>query len=326
MDCNTRLLPTHNTEQELKLLRTAVIDKVLARDDIYETTSPLELRRFLTMLEARPRYDIVIDGLNVALTRLPGMPKLKPIGLASANLASTVNFFHQQGKRILVIHRPVIKKYPHYAQLMELSSIQILDGLTQDDPYFIIAALHSGQDCKFITNDHLRQHLHLLWTEDPGIAKLFNRWQISHQIYVKGFDKVKNSYTGKPGLVFPPNHNVEPCKAGNNWHIPVFKTALQQNVHEAKTVYFGRTARWICAGATNKAKTINVRSLFGTNTPIGGAKAKPTSSPATNPGYATTAAKSGQFQSNPLRSSEDIKKRDTRRRTNETKSKTKRKP
>ena len=40
-------------------MRTAVIDKVLARDDIYQTTSPLELRRFLTMLEARPRFTAI---------------------------------------------------------------------------------------------------------------------------------------------------------------------------------------------------------------------------------------------------------------------------
>ena len=43
-----------------------MIDKVLARDDIYETTSPLELRRFLTMLEARPRFTPIYDLITLS--------------------------------------------------------------------------------------------------------------------------------------------------------------------------------------------------------------------------------------------------------------------
>ena len=34
------------------------------------------------------------------------------------------------------------------------------------------------------------------------------------------------------------------------WHIPMLRVEGELNVHEAKTLYFGRTAPWLCAGPT----------------------------------------------------------------------------
>ena len=51
---------------------------------------------------------MVVDGLNVALTRVPMRPGLKgfkPSNLTSAHLLEAVKYFTGYGKRVLVFYR-----------------------------------------------------------------------------------------------------------------------------------------------------------------------------------------------------------------------------
>jgi hypothetical protein len=67
----------------LAQLKAAVLGDVITKNDIYQNSSPEEHAAFLRLLEEGPdsKFDVVIDGLNVALVRTPGLgAKVKPIG------------------------------------------------------------------------------------------------------------------------------------------------------------------------------------------------------------------------------------------------------
>ena len=49
-----------------------------------------------------------------------------------------------------------------------------------------MAALHSGNDCLVVTSDHLRQHFVKLYQMDPELGRLFDQWQVLHQVQVTG--------------------------------------------------------------------------------------------------------------------------------------------
>jgi hypothetical protein len=85
----------------LAALKAAILGDVITRSDIYQTSSPEEHRGFLALLEEekagsdsssatgpgggenrkQQQFDVVIDGLNVALCHIPKQgTKFKPMG------------------------------------------------------------------------------------------------------------------------------------------------------------------------------------------------------------------------------------------------------
>ena len=67
-------------------------------------------------------------------------------------------------------------------RLSELCQKFVTSGTSEDDPYLILAALHSGEHCFFLSNDFMRQHCHALGRVNPELARLFMQWQCSHQV------------------------------------------------------------------------------------------------------------------------------------------------
>jgi hypothetical protein len=95
--CGTRLTAASFSAADLAALKSAVLGDVITRSDIYQTSSPEEHAGFLTLLETKEKasssatrksgdkngnqFDVVIDGLNVALCHVPKQRfKVKPIG------------------------------------------------------------------------------------------------------------------------------------------------------------------------------------------------------------------------------------------------------
>ncbi|EPY79771.1 hypothetical protein CB1_000886005 [Camelus ferus] len=56
------------------------------------------------------------------------------------------------------------------------------DNISEDDPYLLYATLHSGNHCKFITNDLMRDHKACL--PDARTQHLFFKWQQAHQLAI----------------------------------------------------------------------------------------------------------------------------------------------
>lgn len=53
---------------------------------------------------------------------------------------------------------------------------------SEDDPFLLYATLHSGNHCKFITKDLMRDHKACL--RNAKTQRLFFKWQQGHQLAI----------------------------------------------------------------------------------------------------------------------------------------------
>ena len=137
----------------------------------------------------------------------------------------------------------------------------ILDDNTDDDLFLLLAALHSGNHCQFLTNDYFRQHLHQIGKTieprryliliisalvDVRIARIFFQWQASHQIWIdryqgyEGAAQSRDVVHSDPKLVWPQLHSSHAQTAGgtNNWHLPIRPQHNQNG--------FFLPSHWVC--------------------------------------------------------------------------------
>lgn len=70
--------------------------------------------------------------------------------------------------------------YPLWAALDCVLSYAWLSS--EDDPFLLYATLHSGNHCKFITKDLMRDHKACL--PDAKTQRLFFKWQQGHQLAI----------------------------------------------------------------------------------------------------------------------------------------------
>ncbi|KAL6076054.1 hypothetical protein STEG23_033569, partial [Scotinomys teguina] len=67
------------------------------------------------------------------------------------------------------------------------------DNISEDDPFLLYATLSSGNHCKFITKDLMRDHKACL--PDARTQHLFFKWQQGHQLAImKGFKRSKVTF------------------------------------------------------------------------------------------------------------------------------------
>ena len=135
-------------------------DFVIKKKDVYLKTSPLELQKFLNFLKKTDPFDLVVDQANVSYK--PMNQKLSNQFNKSRNLYDSVKHFSDLGWNTLLVCRPEVRRFHHYKKLFDLPhvSLFIVDANTDDDLFLLLAALHSGDDTQFMTNDYLRQHLY----------------------------------------------------------------------------------------------------------------------------------------------------------------------
>ena len=229
--CNTEMERRKISPEDMTILKKALLEFVIKKKDIYQNTNPRELQSFLELLEKDDEkpYDIVVDGQNVSYHRIPN--HLKSLKNISRHLLETVEYFTDRGYRVLVIDRKRIKEYNNnklYKALCKMSTVVTLGNVTQDDPYMLLAALHSGQGCRIVTNDYLRQHCYLLAKESPALARLFTEWQLAHQIRISEFSGYKGVLTkhevtrADPQFIWPITHTLSAQHdQAHTWHIPI---------------------------------------------------------------------------------------------------------
>ena len=256
--CRTELGRREITQEELVMLQEALMEFVIKKKDIYQSTDPRELDKFLRLLAREKKlapFDIVIDGLNISLNGRHNLLLSNREGFErnphksysnnSLNLYATVKHFFDQDCKVLVIHRAEIRKSPDFDSISKMAKVVILGKVTQDDPYMILAALHSGSGCRMVTNDHLRQHCVSLAKGSPGLAKLFTEWQVAHQVRITHF-----SYSGagnknkasraEPQFVWPVTHSLVAEQVQPFWHIPI----MPKDTHHGFII----PSAWLCVG------------------------------------------------------------------------------
>lgn len=64
------------------------------------------------------------------------------------------------------------------------TSFSCVSVSSEDDPFLLYATLHSGNHCKFVSRDLMRDHKACL--SDGATRRLFFKWQRGHQLVVGG--------------------------------------------------------------------------------------------------------------------------------------------
>lgn len=174
--CQLHLLNISITNKEFKELSDKFLQKVLLRDNVFLKSTPEEIEKFENFLLQSQKFDIVIDGLNVAYST----GTRKPLIVFAKLLANVVKYFSERNRNILVLGRKHMNAWPKNEMnyIRKNAKIFLTDNLSQDDPFLLYAAIKSGPTTDFFSRDLMRSHSYLLGNEMKGI---FRRWQQEHQ-------------------------------------------------------------------------------------------------------------------------------------------------
>ncbi|XP_053608447.1 mitochondrial ribonuclease P catalytic subunit [Plodia interpunctella] len=230
--CKERLTPLKLSDEEFLKLQKVIKEKLIVGSDLFLKTSPEELQRFTQFVEKTGPYDIVLDALNIAFSARGGSRDKLVV------LHAVVDRFRQKKLKILVLGRKHMMTWQRRS-IQELTSKAccfFTDDLTQDDPYFITAAILSGAHTDIVSKDLLRGHRFKLQDDELGI--IFRRWQWQHQwmVFINKFGK----------LIFqePLKLDPYPQKNASSWHIPY------QKEQDEDTAYFNdgtpNLDSWLC--------------------------------------------------------------------------------
>ncbi|XP_066281687.1 mitochondrial ribonuclease P catalytic subunit-like [Branchiostoma lanceolatum] len=213
--CDTRLEGTDLTDEEFQLLHDSVLRRVIHGKDIFRSTTPKELKKFLDFIKDHHDYDVVVDGLNVAYTYGTKQKKY------SRTLLKVVEHLVQQlGLRVLVLGRKHMKagtsahgawRHSDMDTIESLADLFLTDDVSKDDPYLLSATLSCGPHARFISGDFMRDHKALL---DQFVQRLFLKWLRGHQM------KLLSLSYGAPIFSDVHTFDIVVQQTQNTWHFP----------------------------------------------------------------------------------------------------------
>ncbi|XP_015182758.1 PREDICTED: mitochondrial ribonuclease P protein 3 [Polistes dominula] len=216
-------LPSITLKNNFSKLSEAIISNIIIGEDIFQRTSPLEFKKFKSFIRKFQPFDIVVDGLNVALNKAQMMEHI-------------VDKFTAEGKKVLIITRKHQYKVSKWMFNRDNVYVYFLQDITQDDPFILYATLASGNNSKFISIDQMRQHHHKL--KKFNLHKDFIRWQFSHQ-----YTWYYNNVTKMSTLIEPISYDSFMHNQNGHWHIP-YNDSLKQRHTPSKT--------WVCLRCPKK--------------------------------------------------------------------------
>ncbi|XP_015245378.1 PREDICTED: mitochondrial ribonuclease P protein 3 [Cyprinodon variegatus] len=211
--CGSELESIQLSAEEYQELKDRVMADIIQGQDVFNKTTPEELERFKVFVKRKPAFDVVIDGLNVANTN-------KDKSKQSETLLTVVSELERQGLNVLVLGRKHMLRPSRSWDRHNMSLIQqkahcfFTDNISEDDPFLLYATLHSGNHCRFVSRDLMRDHKACL----PGGAtrRLFFKWQRGHQLVVVGYVA--------PGrrvrFQSIPSFDTIVQSTADSWHIP----------------------------------------------------------------------------------------------------------
>ncbi|KFB37460.1 AGAP001968-PA-like protein [Anopheles sinensis] len=211
-NCKGSLASIVVTEESFQKLKEKFLEAIFVNKEIFNRTTPDELRRFQNVLKKTTPYDVVIDGLNVAFSS--GNQK-SPTAYAQ-QVAAVVRHYVRQKKRVLVIGRQHMDKWrsKEMKYIRENSFLFLTEDLSQDDPFLLYAALESGPQTDFFSRDLMRKHSFMLGDTVSGI---FKRWQQEHQ-----YSLLSILPDGRVMIKAPFKYELYAHKSvDNRWHVPL---------------------------------------------------------------------------------------------------------
>jgi len=226
-NCKQKLQKLELNAQEFEDLKTGIFKNVIVGKNVFFRTTPDELRSFQDFVANMKKYDVVIDGLNVAYS----LGVKQPSRVLSSLLLAVVKHFANQNKKVLVLGRRHMSNWSKsdWSYITQNADTFLAQSLSQDDPYLLYCALHSGLNTVIVSKDLMRSHLFKL--SEPRLKLLFSQWLTlsQHQLL-----HVNNQ--GKPFFKYPPSYSRTAQKLQNCWHIP-YDEALSDGAVASK---------WLC--------------------------------------------------------------------------------
>ncbi|CAJ1074029.1 mitochondrial ribonuclease P catalytic subunit [Xyrichtys novacula] len=229
--CGSALETINLTTEEYSELKDKVMSDIIEGRDVFCKTTPQELERFKAFVERKPAFDVVVDGLNVANIST-NKSKL------SETLLTVVRELHHQGLSVLVLGRKHMLRPSkawernHMDLIRQKAHCFFTDNISEDDPFLLYAALHSGNHCKFVSRDLMRDHKACL--PDGATRRLFFKWQRGHQLVVHG-----NVIPGKKvRFQSIPSYDTVIQNSMDSWHLPYDETE-DRSTYEVPL-------RWLC--------------------------------------------------------------------------------
>ncbi|KAM9354167.1 mitochondrial ribonuclease P catalytic subunit isoform 1-T1 [Pholidichthys leucotaenia] len=229
--CGSELESIQLTADEYQRLRDGVMADVIQGNDVFKKTTPQELERFRAFVMRKPVFDVVVDGLNVANTN-------KDRSKQSEMLLAVVLELERQGLSILVLGRKHMLRPSKSWNRHNMNLIQqkahcfFTDNISEDDPFLLYATLHSGNHCRFVSRDLMRDHKACL--SDRVTRQLFFKWQRGHQLVVEG--SIAAGWRVRFQSV--PSYDTIVQMCGDSWHIPYDDTE-DRSTYEVPQ-------RWLC--------------------------------------------------------------------------------
>ncbi|XP_015205679.2 mitochondrial ribonuclease P catalytic subunit isoform X2 [Lepisosteus oculatus] len=228
--CRARLESIQLSEEEYRQLKDRVMSDVIRGRDVFTKTTPQELESFMSFVKKRPPFDVVIDGLNVANTSSKGNQ--------AKTLLAVVSELASQGLRVLVLGRKHMLKNSrswdrsHMVLIQQKADCFFTENISEDDPFLLYAALHSGNHCRFVSRDLMRDHKACL--PDSSARRLFFKWQRGHQL-------VLNNFLPGQRIRFQeiPSYDTIVQTHESSWHIPYDVEGLERCSYEVPK-------QWLC--------------------------------------------------------------------------------
>lgn len=236
LGCGKAMESIHLSPDEYEFLKTKIMRDVIDGGDQYRKTTPQELQRFENFVKSRPPFDIVIDGLNVA--------KMFPKARESQVLLGVVSQLAKQNLRLLVLGRKhMLTQRSRWTKdemekIRKQASCFFADDISEDDPFLLYATLHSGNHCKFITKDLMRDHKACL--PDAKTQRLFFKWQQGHQLAI--MNRFPASKITFQRIL---SYDTVVQTTGDSWHIPYDEDLVKRYSYEVPT-------KWLCLHQKHK--------------------------------------------------------------------------
>ncbi|XP_050502512.1 mitochondrial ribonuclease P catalytic subunit [Diabrotica virgifera virgifera] len=219
-NCQQQLQKFELSNEEFEDLKNKILNKVILGKDIFVKTNPLELDKFTAFVSNQDRFDVVLDGLNIAYS----VGTKQPPSVFAALLAAVVSHFREQNKKVLVVGRQHMTRWPQQSwnYINENATVFLAQNISQDDPYLLYCAINSGKDTIIVTSDLMRGHRFRLETAKHRL--LFNRWLTQRQ-----YQLLKVVGSGKPIFKHPLPYSITTQENGHCWHIPFKKEVIKDN-------------------------------------------------------------------------------------------------
>uniref|UniRef100_A0A3Q4GSR9 Mitochondrial ribonuclease P catalytic subunit n=1 Tax=Neolamprologus brichardi TaxID=32507 RepID=A0A3Q4GSR9_NEOBR len=199
--CGSELESIQLTAEEYQQLKDRVMTDIIEGQDVFTKTTPEELQRFKLFVKRKPAFDVVVDGLNVANSNKDKSKQSETLLLVVSELVD------RQGLTVLVLGRKHMLRPSRSWDRHNMNLIQqkahcfFTDNISEDDPFLLYATLHSGNHCRFVSRDLMRDHKACL--PDGATRRLFFKWQRGHQL-----------------VSIPSYDTIVQTSGRNSWHIP----------------------------------------------------------------------------------------------------------